>query len=352
MRKVFTPPSKLSRLVLVAGLALFGACVEQRSVVSPEALASKGGGKPGGGGNPVVSTVDPAYGRQGEVNKKVRILGSGFDDGSTATWTRNGTADPKVSVNSTRFVSTTELEADITIAEDAEVTLYDIVVETASRKSGIGTELFEVTPKDPTATFFLPSTQGSLGLWGDGHFTGDDSFPGTSRYKERECGVHSKIFASTAASNSGDAIMDPNISAYRDRKCVQYPRKISVDFRNPDPGSGATPGVVETVAARINLLALQNTTTGIPVDSTESRDLNLALTGSRTCDGLRFRLTLPAQGGIPTGADQVEVTRIDPVTWHVRTAPGQARAACLKNNTLVGRYIIPVDFYIVADDVP
>jgi probable HAF family extracellular repeat protein len=73
------------------------------------------------------------------------VYGSGFDAGSKAQWALKGVPSPKVTTNSTRFVSSRELVANITIAADADPALYDVIVTTASGKPGIGTESFEVT---------------------------------------------------------------------------------------------------------------------------------------------------------------------------------------------------------------
>lgn len=74
----------------------------------------------------------------------VRISGSGFEEGSRAQWLLSGAPDPRVATNSTRFVSSTSLVANITISKDAVASLYDVSVITASGKTGIGTELFAV----------------------------------------------------------------------------------------------------------------------------------------------------------------------------------------------------------------
>jgi len=77
----------------------------------------------------------------------VHVFGTGFDPGSRANWAINGVLSPKVVTNSTRFVSSTELVANITIARDAPVASYDVIVTASSGKGGIGTECFVVTPK-------------------------------------------------------------------------------------------------------------------------------------------------------------------------------------------------------------
>lgn len=106
--------------------------------------------KPGAG--PAVTSVDPPYGEQGEVFKRVRILGSGFGANPLVAWERDGVPDPKITVHEAVTVSSTEIQATISIAPDATLDLYDIAVTVAGKK-GIGTESFEVTQAEPIGTF-------------------------------------------------------------------------------------------------------------------------------------------------------------------------------------------------------
>ena len=94
---------------------------------------------------PSVTATDPSYGHQGDSLLAVTITGSGFSPGAVASWERGGVTDPKVHVNSTTYVSATQLTASITIASDASVALYDVAVTTADTKKGIGYSLFAVT---------------------------------------------------------------------------------------------------------------------------------------------------------------------------------------------------------------
>jgi probable HAF family extracellular repeat protein len=78
------------------------------------------------------------------------VLGTGYDRGSRAVWALNGDtafATTKVKTNSTRYVSSKELVANVTIAADATLDSYDIVAVTSSGKKGIGIEAFTVTPQ-------------------------------------------------------------------------------------------------------------------------------------------------------------------------------------------------------------
>ncbi len=94
--------------------------------------------------DPVVSSTLPSDASRG-TTLDVEIYGSGFSVGSQARFELDGTADARVRVNSTRFVSSGLLSANLTIDADAVIDLYDVVVITPAGKKGIGTEKFEVT---------------------------------------------------------------------------------------------------------------------------------------------------------------------------------------------------------------
>lgn len=100
----------------------------------------------GGGTGPTVRAADPDSGLR-NTTLDVRVLGSGFDNGSKATWALAGDTDPattKITTNLTRFVKSGELVANITIAADAPLALFDVVVVTLAGKKGIGIEKFAV----------------------------------------------------------------------------------------------------------------------------------------------------------------------------------------------------------------
>jgi probable HAF family extracellular repeat protein len=101
---------------------------------------------------PTVTSVNPSYGHQADALVTVRIVGSGYDVGSAASWERDGVADAKITVHETRFVSSGELSATISIAADATIDLYDVAVTTSTRKKGIGMERFEVTAAQSIGT--------------------------------------------------------------------------------------------------------------------------------------------------------------------------------------------------------
>lgn len=93
---------------------------------------------------PVVSSASPSYGDQG-TTIDVQVVGTGFTSGATATWLLNGVVDDHVHTNSTKFVSSTQLTANITIASDASLAFWDVQVGLVGGKNGVGSDAFEVT---------------------------------------------------------------------------------------------------------------------------------------------------------------------------------------------------------------
>jgi hypothetical protein len=102
-----------------------------------------------------VSGTIPSDGFQ-TMTLDVTVNGSGFDQGATATFPLNGVVDPRVHVNSTRYVKSSQLVANVTIAADAPTVKYDVAVLNGSGKKGIGSELFTVNvppPADPAIAY-------------------------------------------------------------------------------------------------------------------------------------------------------------------------------------------------------
>ena len=141
--------SVMRRTLSVAAACLALACSSElpTEVARVDIRAGKGGST-GGSTKPTGGlTVGAALPREAtqDTTLDVRVLGSGFARGMVARWAIDGVVTSNVVVNSTRFVSSTELVANITVTTDAPLTEYDIVVtSTKGGKPGIGTEVFEV----------------------------------------------------------------------------------------------------------------------------------------------------------------------------------------------------------------
>lgn len=139
-------------LALLALSAGFTECGEEE-LVDPAGRVIGPAGKPTGG-DPIVSATDPT-GASPDTTLVVRVLGSGYEAGSVAEFVLDGQAVPQVRTNSTTYVSSRELRANITIDVDAPTDFYDVLVTTPKGKRGIGIEKFEV--------FYSAIHLGSLG---------------------------------------------------------------------------------------------------------------------------------------------------------------------------------------------
>jgi probable HAF family extracellular repeat protein len=143
MRSRFAVRPIKAFLMGAATIAAFVACSDSESkLTSPDAPSSVRSARTTSTGPTVKSTL-PSSAPQ-NVTLDVQITGSGFEAGSTAKWLLNGVEDLRVKTNSTTFVSSTSLVANITISQDAAPSLYDVAVITPLGKKGIGTEKFTV----------------------------------------------------------------------------------------------------------------------------------------------------------------------------------------------------------------
>src|SRR5207237_252638 len=95
-----------------------------------------------------VASTNPSAAPQGTINLDIAITGNGFKKGAVAQWFVTGTTNPGgVTVNSTAFKGATQLTANITVASDAVISGFDIVVRNADGRTGKGTDRFAVTQK-------------------------------------------------------------------------------------------------------------------------------------------------------------------------------------------------------------
>jgi hypothetical protein len=142
-------PAFLARYSTILCLGMLAAAVascSRDSIIAPSRIAGSSG--PSLGKSPTalaVTSTNPPFGDQG-TTIDVHILGSGFTSGAQATWLLHGNADPAhVRTNTTTFISSTELVANITIASDAQLAFWDVQVALIGGKNGVGSECFEVT---------------------------------------------------------------------------------------------------------------------------------------------------------------------------------------------------------------
>jgi hypothetical protein len=87
-----------------------------------------------------VTSAVPNNAAQGTVNLDVVVKGNGFKKGAVAQWFVSGTTNPGgVTVNSTAFNSSNQVTANVTVAADAVIGGFDILVKNADGRTGKGT---------------------------------------------------------------------------------------------------------------------------------------------------------------------------------------------------------------------
>ncbi|MEO7502076.1 MAG: hypothetical protein ABIW94_05530 [Gemmatimonadaceae bacterium] len=335
-RRAFLAVQLATRWVFASSSVLLLACVsEPSSSVSPTldaALSARAT-------NEVVVSAAAPDSASRDTTLDVTISGSGFASGAAAKWALAGVTDPaQVRTNSTRYVNSRTLVANITISATATTGKWDIMV-TSGSKGGIGTELFTVkvtgqAPPEPTSTFLMSNSASHL-LRGDGLYLegATSGYSGMSRYRDSECGVQSLIYANPGS--RGDAVMGS--AEVISRQCPSYPRGIRLTFALINGDGSTTSDGSEAVRTFMNVQVLQkaaaygNPAVYVPVGATELRDM-IFNDGSGPkygkCAGLRFRPVLA--DGTVTGSDQVRVTRTASDTWVVQTQADETDPVTLR----------------------
>ena len=113
-----------------------------------------------------VTAAIPAAAQQGTLNLNVKVTGKGFKRGARVNWFVSGTNDPGgVTVNSTTFIGSSELTANITVADTATLGSFDITVTNSDGRGGKGTELFAVTPNGQQASCGTDITNLSISIY-------------------------------------------------------------------------------------------------------------------------------------------------------------------------------------------
>src|SRR4029078_6975295 len=130
-------PRRLISPILIALVAFFSLFAIIRFIPASHAQ-----------GQVQVTASTPASAEQGTDHLNIKVNGKGFKNGANAKWFVTGTTDTGGgTVNSTTFVSSTEVTAHITVADTAVIANFDIQVTNSDGRGGKGTELFKVTAK-------------------------------------------------------------------------------------------------------------------------------------------------------------------------------------------------------------
>lgn len=222
---------------------------------------------------PTVTATTPDSAIQ-DTTLDVTVSGSGFDAGSSAEWLLNGVPDARVHANSTRYVSRSSLVANLTISKDAVPALYDVAVTTSTGKKGIGTDLFVVQLRDPSADFTF--TDAGMGVTSDGR----------GAYVGNTCGVGGRIYI---ANGGGDAVFNPyQTSPVTSSLCDGVPRALTIDL-----GSLGVQSVSATNVADVDHLL-----------TSRLQDLGFGLNDSKVCYRVKYNAEVGGQALVTyTGRD-------------------------------------------------
>jgi hypothetical protein len=188
-----------------------------------------------------VNSANPSATPQGTINLNVVVSGNGFKRGAKAQWFVTGTTNPGgVTVNSTTFNGSTQITANITVATDAVISGFDIVVTNADGRTGKGTDLFAVQSNPgqctdvPLLLIVAPQTPAQGGISGDGlsiyNNPNDPSFNGGTLYQDGIGGVYVKF---QVCNGSNDFIL--NLSGTSRYLNLDF----SVQLASPDTADGA-----------------------------------------------------------------------------------------------------------------
>jgi probable HAF family extracellular repeat protein len=138
----FPVPAIHPALILSLLLAALAGCGETDPTAPPGSSQARSGP-----GTPAVKATDPTSALR-NTTLTVRVLGSGFQPDARAVWALDGDtafAITRIRTNATEYVSATELRANISIEDDAQLQLFDVLAINGNGKKGIGIELFAVT---------------------------------------------------------------------------------------------------------------------------------------------------------------------------------------------------------------
>lgn len=256
----------------------------------------------------------------------VVINGSGFVAGTAANWALAGVQDPtQVRTNSTRYVNSRQLVANITISTSAAIAKWDILVTATGKKGGIGTEAFVIKAKRNVDTnsqvnyvvaddvdLALPGAPADLhpaGIRGDGRLKDGTSANGAdSEYQGSFCGADGRI-ANVAEPNGGAASGDLSFDPANGGTICGTARYFTFNLD----------GIPTQVAPLSRVFSLWSIGVGVTVSKPEAFGVQLS-----NCSLLKFDSEY--------GGDNIIVTRLDdgtgPRRWLLKSQ-GSHMAACL-----------------------
>jgi hypothetical protein len=347
------------RILVFAIMAMAG-CSDGPAAPSTDGTPVPAQARAAGTSDMSVSSAVPDSATQ-DTTISVTINGSGFVPGTIATWAIGGLSDPvQVRTNSTTYVSSRKLIANITISETATVGQWDIIVAASGKKGGIGTEMFEIKLKpngdyNSRANYVVEdftnvSAPGSTpilvpsGLRGDGRLRDGTASTSNSEYQGGYCGsngvIYNGLLTNTGTDDSGDLNIAPD--GLHGGYCGE-PRYYDFYFG----GAGAAP---TRAAAATRLFAIWALAVGSPQSRAAAFHVHLP-----ECTQLVYDdAVTPSQSLRVTRLPDVESGSGTVRQWRIESQ-GTHMATCRIQKSLK-RYVVGQSYYMplsmVVTEVP
>lgn len=240
------------------------------NAIDPDSLnPSVGGG--GGAVAPMVNSVTPSFGYQGNSNLSLTIDGQYFNQGATVTFSSTGIT---VLTNPANWVGASQLTVNVNIAAVAPTGLRDVTVTNPSGVGGTGQNLFEVLASggapSPSITQLVPSSSNLavnnllISIQGQNFQSGS-----TVTFAEPNI----IIISGPTFINSNEVRVTVNIQA------SAAPGETTVRLTNPDGKFAEAPFTVlgaTLFISQLNPNTSQRLTQNVPVTITGSGFLNQA----------------------------------------------------------------------------
>ncbi len=279
-------------------------------------------------GRPVVASVNPSFGAQGQTLPTVVIAGSGFDSNTVCSFGAG------ITVNSCTPSSPSQLVAKITIGSTAPAGPHNVTV-TSTSESNSGTTLpnaFSVTPGAPAPDFTISATtpsQASL----DG---------GTAAYSvvlKESNGFNQPVSISCSALPAGTTCsapppITPTASGATATITVNVPAALAASTNaNSFTITGTSGGLSHSLPAQLFVATLNGTVapnaTTIQVGNSANFTVSLTATNSfagpvsLNCTGLSpgLRCVYPSPVAVPGSATLTVFVDAKPSSSSVHTGP-------------------------------
>ena len=263
---------------------------------------------------PTVSNVSPNAATLGTSNLNVDVTGMDFTSDDTVSFSGSG-----ITVNSTTYVSPTQLTANISIAPGALAGMRDVSVANSTLGSGVCTSCFMVAP---TVTSVAPGTvaQGAanknITITGQGfangaytEVSGTGVFVNTTQYVSPTQLIVNVVVTTGASLGARDVtVVDPGFGVGSCTGCLTVTAGPTVTSTTPaSRGVGATNTVVAVNGTNFSSGAtVAFSGTGITVNSTTyvsptQLNANISIAGN-AATGIRAVSVTNTDGGFGTCA--------------------------------------------------